>query len=79
MKVTTDALEIMDQEFYHGKPDRKAQLEQAKTDDAVACKIYDLRTKAGLTQKQLAKLVGTTHSIISSLEDADSEGIRWQC
>ncbi len=73
-KVTTDALEIMDQEFYAGKPDRQAQLEQAKADDVVARKLYDLRTKAGLTQKQLAKLVGTTHSVISRLEDADYEG-----
>ena len=40
----------------------------------MARKIRDLRTKAGLTQKQLAKLVGTTHSVISHLEDADYEG-----
>ena len=73
-KVTTDGLEIIDQALYAGKPDRQARLEQAKADDAVARKIYDLRTKAGLTQKQLAKLVGTTHSVISRLEDADYEG-----
>lgn len=73
-KVTTDALEILDQELYAGKPDRQAQLEQAKADDAVARKLYDLRTKAGLTQQQLAKLVGTSHSVISRLEDADYEG-----
>ena len=40
----------------------------------MARKIRDLRTKAGLTQKRLAKLVGTTHSVISRLEDADYEG-----
>ena len=40
----------------------------------MARKIRDLRTKAGLTQKQLAKLVGTTHSVVSRLEDADYEG-----
>ena len=73
-KTTTDALEIIDQEFYRGKPDRQRQLEQAVADDAVARKIRDLRGKAGLTQKQLAKLVGTTHSVISRLEDADYEG-----
>ena len=73
-KVTTDGLEIIDQELYLGKPDRQAQLEQAEADDAVARKIHDLRTKAGLTQKQLAKLVGTTHSVISRLEDADYQG-----
>src|SRR5580693_7074943 len=73
-KVITDGLEIIDQELYHEKPDRQAQLERAVADDAVARKIHDLRTKAGLTQKQLAKLVGTTHSVISRLEDADYEG-----
>jgi transcriptional regulator with XRE-family HTH domain len=60
--------------LYLGKPDRQAQLERARADDAVARKIHDLRTKAGLTQKQLAKLVGTTHSVISRLEDADYKG-----
>lgn len=73
-KTTTDALKIIDQMFYEGKPARQAELEQARADDAVARKIYDLRTKAGLTQKQLAKLVGTTHSAISRLEAADYEG-----
>jgi DNA-binding XRE family transcriptional regulator len=73
-KITTDGLEIIDRELYLGKPDRQAQLEQARADDAVARKIHDLRTKGGLTQKQLAKLVGTTHSVISRLENADYEG-----
>ena len=73
-KVTTDGLEIIDQVLYLGKPDRQAQLERARADDAAARKIHDLRAKAGLTQKQLAKLVGTTHSVIGRLEDADYEG-----
>jgi transcriptional regulator with XRE-family HTH domain len=33
-----------------------------------------LRTKAGLTQAQLGKLIGTTASVICRLEDADYEG-----
>jgi DNA-binding XRE family transcriptional regulator len=73
-KTTTDALEIMDAAFYQGNPERQAALEQAKADDAVARKIYVLRTEAGMTQKQLAKLVGTTDTVISRLEDADYEG-----
>ena len=36
--------------------------------------IYDARTKAGLTQKQLADRLGTTQSVISRLESADYEG-----
>src|SRR5271154_4212681 len=73
-RVTTDALEIMDQEFYDGKPERMAELEQMRADDAVARKIVELRTKGGLSQRALAKLVGTTASVICRLEDADDEG-----
>jgi len=40
----------------------------------VARKLYDLRTHAGLTQKELAERVATTASVISRLEDADYEG-----
>jgi DNA-binding XRE family transcriptional regulator len=73
-KVTTDALEIMDREFYRGKPARITGLEKMRADDAVARKLYDLRTKAGLTQRKLAELVGTTASVICRLEDADYDG-----
>ena len=40
----------------------------------LARKIHDLRTDAGLTQKQLADRVGTTASVISRLEDAEYQG-----
>ncbi|MBK9143281.1 MAG: helix-turn-helix transcriptional regulator [Candidatus Melainabacteria bacterium] len=40
----------------------------------VAQSIYDARMKAGLTQEELANLVGTTKSAISRLEDSDYEG-----
>jgi DNA-binding XRE family transcriptional regulator len=73
-KPTSDAVEIMDRRYYEGRPDRIAELEEAKANDEVARKIYELRTKAKLTQRQLAKLVGTTASVICLLEDADYEG-----
>lgn len=40
----------------------------------IAQMIYDARSKAALTQKELAELVGTTQSVIARLEDADYEG-----
>ena len=40
----------------------------------VARMLYDARTKAGLTQQQLAKRVGTTQPVIARLEDADYGG-----
>jgi transcriptional regulator with XRE-family HTH domain len=51
-----------------------AMLEEARVEDEIARKIYALRTKAGLTQRELAKLVGTSASAICRLEDADYEG-----
>lgn len=73
-KNTTDAVDILHSRYYLGRPTRLASLEEARSNDEVARKIYQLRTKAGLTQRQLAKLVGTSASVICLLEDADYEG-----
>jgi len=51
-----------------------AQLAEAEANDTVARKIFALRKRAGLTQHQMAKLVGTTTSVISRLESADYQG-----
>ncbi|HLB33504.1 MAG: transcriptional regulator [Verrucomicrobia bacterium RIFCSPHIGHO2_12_FULL_41_10] len=71
---TSDALEIAYKHLFEGKPEKIAELEKMRSDDEVARKIYELRSSAGLTQRQLAKLVGTTASVICRLEDADYEG-----
>jgi hypothetical protein len=73
-KRTDDAVEILHHRYVAGKPERMAELEQVQADDAVARKIYDLRTSAGLSQRAFAKLVGTTASVICRLEDSDYEG-----
>jgi DNA-binding XRE family transcriptional regulator len=73
-KPTTDAVAILHRRHYEGRPDRLAALEQARANDDTARKIAALRTEAGLSQRQLAKLVGTTASVICRLEDADYEG-----
>lgn len=49
-------------------------IEVHKLNSSVAEMILAAREQAGLTQGQLAKLVGTTQSVISRLEDADYEG-----
>ena len=69
-KPTTDAVEIIHRRHYEGRPRRIAELAEAEANDTVARKIYALRKRAGLTQQQLAKLVGTTTSVICRLEDA---------
>jgi DNA-binding XRE family transcriptional regulator len=71
---TTDAIEILHRRFYEGKPERLAALEETRANEEIARKIHALRAKAGLTQAQLAKVVGTTASVICRLEDADYEG-----
>src|SRR5882724_1498127 len=73
-KPTSDAVEIMHRRYYGGRPDRIAELEEARANDEVARKIYELRSKAKLSQRQLAKLVGTTASVICLLEDAEYQG-----
>ena len=73
-KPTTDAIEIVHRRYYEGRPQRIAELAKAEANDTVARKIYALRKRASLTQQQLAKLVGTTTSVICRLEDADYQG-----
>ncbi|MBZ0168542.1 Helix-turn-helix domain protein [Candidatus Methylomirabilis lanthanidiphila] len=72
--ATTDAVEILHRRYYEGCPERLAALEEARANDSVARKIAALRVKAGMTQRQLAKLVGTTLSVICRLENAEYEG-----
>jgi DNA-binding XRE family transcriptional regulator len=73
-KRTADARRILHRRIYDGKPSRQAGLESARASADVARKIYKLRSDAGLTQKELAKMVGTSHSVISRLEDDDYQG-----
>ena len=55
-------------------PEQMEEYEEEVLNAEIARKIYDLRTKAGLSQRELAKRVGTTASAICRLEDADYEG-----
>ena len=73
-RPTTDAVKILHRRYYEGKPERLAGLEIARANDQVARRIAALRAHAGLSQRQLAQLVGTAASVICRLEDADYEG-----
>jgi len=74
VKPETDAVQLIRRRIYEGKPDRLKNLEEARANEEIARKIHELRTSAGLTQAQLARLIGTTASVICRLEDADYEG-----
>lgn len=73
-KKSTDALAILHGRHYKGRPERLASLERERVNAKIARDIYTLRTRKGLTQKQLARMIGTTPSVISRLESADYAG-----
>lgn len=70
---TTDAIKIIDQ-MIGDDEELREMCEQATVNAHVAQLIYDARTEAGLSQTELARMIGTTQSVISRLEDADYEG-----
>lgn len=71
-----DAVKILHRRLVDDDPEKlvELELEKIRADNDVARKIYDLRIKAGLTQREFAKLIGTTASVICRFEDADCEG-----
>ena len=73
-KPASDAVEILHRRYYEGKPARLENLEEARANAEIARKIHELRTAANLTQTQLARLIGSTASVICRLADADYEG-----
>jgi ribosome-binding protein aMBF1 (putative translation factor) len=73
-KKTTDAVEILHRRYVEGNPAMMTLLEEEQANADVAQKIYKLRADAGLSQRQLAKLVETKASVICRLEDADYDG-----
>ena len=55
-------------------PEFRALVDDETLNLEIAQLVYDARAHAGLTQQQLAKLVGTTQPVIARLEDADYRG-----
>jgi DNA-binding XRE family transcriptional regulator len=70
---TVDAVKILDR-MMNGNAELRQLADEAVVNAEVAQLIYEVRTEAKLTQKQLAGMVGTTRSVIARLEDADYEG-----
>lgn len=73
-RFESEALERAYAKFIGDDQRQAAALDEAVANAEIGRQIYDSRTKAGLTQRKLAGLVGTTASVISRLEDADYEG-----
>jgi len=68
-----DATRILDQLTGKNPKLRKMIAEEA-LNARVARMIFEARTRAGLTQAQLAELINTKQPVIARLEDADYEG-----
>jgi ribosome-binding protein aMBF1 (putative translation factor) len=71
---TSNAVAILHRRYIKDGPHRKASIQAERLNAEVASLIYNLRKEAGLSQVGLARMVGTTQSVISRLEDADYEG-----
>jgi predicted XRE-type DNA-binding protein len=73
-RTTRNAVKILHKRYIKNAPERLESLKKERQKADIASQIYELRMQAGLNQKELAKLVGTTQSAISRLEDADYRG-----
>src|SRR5438128_12242652 len=69
-----DHLDQLIEAFVGGDPKRQAMLDEETVNFESAQLVYQLRTKAGLTQRQLARKLGTTASVICRMEQADYDG-----
>lgn len=73
MARTRNALRILDRLTGPG-PSVRRDIRTARINLEVARMIYDARTRAGLSQRELAELMGTKQPVIARLEDAEYEG-----
>jgi transcriptional regulator with XRE-family HTH domain len=73
MAKTKDALKILERMTGQNSTVRQG-IANARVNLEVAQMIYDARTKAGMSQREVAELVGSRQSVIARLEDADYEG-----
>ena len=71
---TSDAVKILHGRYVKNDPEMVGLVQEERERSNVAREIYTIRKKAGLTQAELAKQVGTTQSVISCLESADYNG-----
>ena len=73
MARTTDVFKVL--ERVTGKSaSLRLGIANARINFEVAQMIYDARTKAGLSQRELAERIGSRQSVIARLEDADYRG-----
>jgi len=73
-KPKSGALRELYDELIGDDPKKQADYEEALVNVTAGQLLYDMRTAAGLSPRELAKRVGTTESVICRLEDGDYSG-----
>jgi ribosome-binding protein aMBF1 (putative translation factor) len=73
-RFKSKALQFAYDRYIGEDPELAAAFDEELSAADIATQIYNLRKRAGLSQRQLAARVGTTASVICRLEDSDYEG-----
>jgi len=77
-RFQSKALQNIYKEIAGNDPKKKAAFDQEHDDIMIQIEasqlLFDMRTSAGMSQRELAKKVGTTASVICRMEDADYDG-----
>jgi ribosome-binding protein aMBF1 (putative translation factor) len=73
-KLSSDAYQWAYDRYIKGDPEMEKYFEELGAKADIARQLYNLRNQAGLTQEQLAAIVGTEASVIDDIEEADYEG-----
>ena len=73
-KKPAKASDILRKRYIKDDARTQRRLKKVRSELSIAEEIYRIRTEAGLTQAQLAKLIGTSQSDVSRLENADYDG-----
>lgn len=73
-KLSSDAYRWAYDRYIKGDPEMEKYFDELGVKADIARQLYDLRNQAGLTQEQLADLVGIDPSVVDDIEETDYEG-----
>lgn len=73
-KPSPDGFDLLRRRYVTGRPEREAMWDAVCANAQVARSVRALRENAGMSQRELAKLIGTTASVICRLEDEEYKG-----
>jgi ribosome-binding protein aMBF1 (putative translation factor) len=73
-RFKSGAVQELYEELIGDDPTRQEEFEEELVNIEAAQLVYEMRTKAGLSQRALASKIGTSASAINRLESADYDG-----